>query len=319
MIAATAGNPFPGARSPLTRAVRRSGSRKAVAHVRHSDCVADVSQSVTRIISDVHFRDPASWVQETSSLRPLLDGVNRMVVNGDLMDTQVLDEPAAVVSELKSFFAANVPETIYITGNHDPDISDLHEWSARDGQVWLTHGDVLYDNVAPWGQLAGEIARRVQVHTARLSPGEFARIETRLRIFRQACLNLPREHDPSKRGLWAKLRRMAAATFPPHRVLIMLAVWRAMPHRAAELARRQRSGARVIVMGHTHAAGVWPQPDGRVVINTGSFCSPRGGQIVDLAEDAIRVRRLERRRGALRAGEVIAQHPLVPSPVSLPF
>jgi predicted phosphodiesterase len=268
--------------------------------------VGPVPSPVTRIISDLHYGDPSSWLQKLPALKPLLENVEGVVVNGDAMDTQVLDEPASVVAELKDFFASAVPKATFLTGNHDPDISSEYELSLAEGAVWLTHGDVLYDNIAPWGHLAGEISTRVRRLSAGISPTDFSRIETRMPILRKACLKLPRELDPSKKGAVARVLRIARAVFPPHRVLIMMKTWREFPHRAAALARAQRPRAKVIVMGHTHSSGVWHLPDGRTVINTGCFCALKGGQVVDVFEDRVVVRELIRRAGEFHAGNPVA-------------
>lgn len=268
--------------------------------------------AVTRIFSDVHFCDPASSVQDLKQLRPLLDGADQWIVNGDLLDTQVLDDAGPTVAAIRAFARAQVPAHLFITGNHDPDISDLHEHSLAGGAIWLTHGDVLYDDIAPWGHLAGEIRRRMRKHRAHLSPAEFARLETRFPVFRRVCVKLPHDYDPRARGPWARLMRTLRATFPPHRVLIMLKVWREMPGKAAALARAQRPEARVILMGHTHAPGAWERPDGRLVINTGTFCPPRKAYCVEVEEDEVRVREVDRRGGEFRLGETLRRQRVRP-------
>ena len=46
------------------------------------------------------------------------------------------------------------------------------------------------------------------------------------------------------------------------------------------------------------------------VINTGSFCRPLGGYLVDLFEHELSVRQIDLRRGEFRPGEVVATFPL---------
>jgi predicted phosphodiesterase len=268
-----------------------------------------VAAPLTRIISDLHYRDPGSWVDRLDRLTPLLDGVDVLVVNGDALDTQILAQPAERIAELKSFLTERVPTVTFVTGNHDPDISSVHELSLIDDSVWITHGDVFFDDVAPWSRLVGELRRRIQTYGAQLSPTERRKIETRFRIFRQACLQLPREHHPDARGAWAKFMRIGKAVFPPHRILAMMRVWRAMPALAAEFAAEQRERARIVVTGHTHFHGIWQRPH-HLVINTGSFCAPRGGQVVDLFNGKLSVRRLVRRAGNFHAQDRVAEFTL---------
>src|SRR3954466_6212027 len=59
--------------------------RQPIVHLLHS---ATVPAKLTRIFSDVHFGDRASRVDRLAQLRPLLDGVDQLVLNGDTMDTR---------------------------------------------------------------------------------------------------------------------------------------------------------------------------------------------------------------------------------------
>ena len=104
-------------------------------------------------------------------------------------------------------------------------VSDIHELSLANGSVWVTHGDVFYDNVAPWGHAAPLIRRRFQRLTAHLSADEKRKLDVRYRYLREAVRALPRDYDPNDRRWRAQLARFVRATFPPHRVLIMMKVW----------------------------------------------------------------------------------------------
>ena len=43
---------------------------------------------LTRVISDVHYADRGSRVRSLSQLRPLLEGVDELAINGDTLDTR---------------------------------------------------------------------------------------------------------------------------------------------------------------------------------------------------------------------------------------
>jgi hypothetical protein len=130
-------------------------------------------------------------------------------------------------------------------------------------------------------------------------------------MMREACLRLPPEEVSQTKGGFARLHRMLFDLFPPRRALAMLRVWRAAPRLAADLAAAQRPGARFIVLGHIHFPGIWRQPDGRVVIDTGSFAPPLGGTLVDLTAEFLTVRKITRRGGRFHPGPVRATFPLV--------
>jgi predicted phosphodiesterase len=264
---------------------------------------------LTRILSDLHLGDERSSLRDAAQLSPLLEGVDTLVLNGDTCDTQH-DLGPAEVAALKGFFGARVPAVAYITGNHDPDISGAHELSLADGRVWVTHGDVLFDDLAPWSRLRPELARRLALIRPCHPAANWENISTRLPMMREACLKLPCEHASAPGGgALIKLRRAARDLFPPNRALAMLRTWAAAPRLAARLAAAQRPAARVVVCGHVHFPGVW-RHGGRLVVNTGSFSPPLGARGVDLTGETVRVRCVERRGGMFHPGRVVAEFPL---------
>ncbi len=269
-----------------------------------------MSAPVIRILSDIHFGDPGTSVDRLESLAPLLDGADQLIVNGDALDSQIIADGPAAIAEIRDFFSARVPQLTFITGNHDPDISDVHEIFLNDGAIWVTHGDVFFDNVAPWGRMAPELQRRIRAQPEFGQPGEMQKLETRFRVFRRVCLKLPREHDPSRRGFWAKAHRILRATFPPTRVLHMMKIWRATPGIVDGYAASQRPRSQFVVAGHTHHPGIWRRPSGRVILNTGCFCPPRGGFVVEISGGRLRARGWKKLRGEYRLDAVQAEFPV---------
>src|SRR5215212_11800756 len=76
-----------------------------------------VAAKLTRIFSDVHFGDRASRVGRLAQLRPLLDGVDELVLNGDTMDTRPGPRPQhtnACRAEWLEFARVNVPAATFI-------------------------------------------------------------------------------------------------------------------------------------------------------------------------------------------------------------
>jgi hypothetical protein len=63
-------------------------------------------------------------------------------------------------------------------------------------------------------------------------------------------------------------------------------------------------------MGHVHFPGVWRTAAGPVVINTGSFLHPLGGNLVDVLDDRVEVRRIVRAGPDFRPGRLLAAIPL---------
>jgi predicted phosphodiesterase len=250
-----------------------------------------------RIFSDLHFLEGTCRVKALSQLHPLLDGADQIIFNGDTIDTQNADPDHSVTRELKATFAAHAPTT-FITGNHDPDISDIHALSLADGNVWLTHGDVFFDALTPWSHNLPEIQRRLRKAWSNVPVNEHAQLDARLRVFRQVCLGLPRDHDPRESGHRSMLMRYWFLLYPPRCTLSLLHTWATMSGRAAGFAAHHRPKAKFIIFGHTHRRGIWRLRDGRVVINTGTFSSPLTAQTVELQGNELRVHPI-----ILRGGE----------------
>jgi len=271
---------------------------------------AGVPAKLIRIFSDVHFGDRASRVRQLAQLRPLLEGVDTLVLNGDTMDTRPGPRPQhtnACRAEVLAFTAAHAPATTFITGNHDPDLSPQHLIDLADGAVAVMHGDIVFESMVPWGQDAAHIAREIATALAALPVAERTRLEPRFAIWRRIALSIPQRHQSEPNPFKYALHFALDTVWPPLRILRVLRAWRTYSPRSAEFAHTHRPHARFVLIGHTHRPGVWRHPRGTVVINTGSFCPPLGGFAVDLTETRLAVRRIEPRAGEFRAGETVAE------------
>lgn len=264
-----------------------------------------------RIFSDLHFGDPRSTLRSLEALTPLFGDADKIVFNGDTLDT-VMPGQNDAGKTARAFFASLGRRVTLLSGNHDPDISDHAELSLRDDRVWVTHGDVLFPNIAPWSHHAAALTRRIAELSADIPAAELARVETRLRLNRLAALGFSEPPEFFEPGLPARVHRLARTLFPPGRSVAMLRAWLSAPRLAADLARARRPRARVVVLGHTHHPGVWsPSGSPRItIINTGSFTRPFGAAFVELNDEHVRVTRIAHRGDALRPGRVLADFDL---------
>jgi predicted phosphodiesterase len=269
----------------------------------------------TRIFSDVHYGDRASGVLAVRQLRGLTDGVESIILNGDTLDTRAGPHPERMAeqrAEVLAYFSDAAGAVTYVTGNHDPDISVCHACELAGGEVFVTHGDVVFDEIVPWGRDAGVIRRRLrEVWPAHGG----ATLEEQLAAWRLVAAEIPQRHQSERHPLKYALRFAADTIWPPWKALLILNAWRIQPPRIAALTRRHRPSARFAIVGHTHYPGIWTV-DGVTVINTGSFCGPLGGLTVDIEPGRLAVRRLERVRGEYRAGKMLREFTLAGAPAA---
>ena len=203
-----------------------------------------------------------------------------------------------------------MPEVIFITGNHDPDISDVHEILAGSDRVWIQHGDVCLPGLTPWSRQAAQLQHLLEQHLATEPIPDWSRVEVRFRVARAVARTETHLPDRTTRSLGAHLTWVRETFFPPRQVIAMLRSWRDLPTLTAELARAQRPTAQVVVTGHVHFPGIWHPTNGPVVVNTGSFFRPLGGNLVDVHPDRVEVRSIVRRGGSFHPGRLLSTIPL---------
>lgn len=267
-----------------------------------------------RIVSDVHFADRGSRVHALAQLRPLLDGATSLVFNGDTLDTRPskhAERTAQMRGEVLDFFGGAGTPVTFLTGNHDPDLSGQHSLEFAQGQVLVTHGDVLFDAIVPWSRDAPVIRQRIIAALAAVPDDGSCQLESRLSAYRAVAANIPQLHQSETNRLRYAIRLAGDTVWPPHRALEIFRAWRDAPGRAAALAGRHRPKARFVAIGHTHRPGVWKTASGVVVINTGSFCRPFGSMAAEISPGLLRIRHVAFTRGEFRPDAEVASFPLI--------
>jgi predicted phosphodiesterase len=268
-----------------------------------------VAAELIRIFSDIHYADHSSRVRRLAQLRPLLDGVSHLVLNGDTLDTRPGSAPARTAAwraEVLAFFPQHVPTATLLTGNHDADLTKNHALDLADGTVFVTHGDILHEDIVPWSQDGPPIGRQIAAALAQLPAAERTQLAARFEVWRRVAAGIPQRHQSEPNSLRYILHYARDTIWPPSRIWRVLRVWREEPALVAAFARVHRPKAKIVVVGHTHRPGVWRTTTGTVVVNTGSFTKLLGACAVDLTGDHVTVRRIEGRTGEFQLGATIA-------------
>jgi len=79
-----------------------------------------VVAEVTRIISDLHYGDPASRVRSLDALQPLFSGADRMVFNGDSVETRrnpIAHKTDQIRGEFLDFARSAAPGCTIVAGS----------------------------------------------------------------------------------------------------------------------------------------------------------------------------------------------------------
>lgn len=268
-----------------------------------------------RILSDLHFGEPASRIRDLRMIAPLLDGAERLVFNGDSIDTRFLDTDPAGAAGRAAFLEFIEPyrsRLTLVTGNHDPDISPHHHLELEGGRVLITHGDVLFPSVAPWGWEAPHVLAARARRLAEIDAARHAAFETQLEVCKYASFATRHLSPGAKHARGGGLSRLMHLLARVRRADKIITSWFHSPALAAELAARYRPNARVVVFGHTHWPGVWRR-GGRVIINTGAFTPPLAARLVDFVADRIEVRTIVQAGDEFRSGRLVAKVPTAPA------
>jgi len=225
------------------------------------------------ILSDTHLGRGNRGGRSAQALRPLWANATDLVINGDvaeIADTRYRVQAALQVNQLQEFCDEDGVLLTLLSGNHDPQINDVRYLTLLNGQVFITHGDVLHPAISPWSPQAARLQRINEQALSVIDPDLRSSFDSRLAASQHASHikwdPVPGLDQPKRSGLgnlWFKIKRVAAVLWH----------WQAMPYRAVKLMKRHIPQARFFIFGHMHHAGIWTFGR-RVIINTGCYDFP---------------------------------------------
>ena len=245
----------------------------------------------TLILSDTHLGRPRGSAHSAAALRPLWQGCDRLIINGDLAEVHhpvYWREAGRQTMALQTLCEADEVDLTILSGNHDPYLSDLRSCRLAGGEVFVTHGDVLHPSIAPWSPVADRLREEYEAALAALPPDERNELEGRLSAAQHASHHewLELHESPGGSGALAILIR-------PRLIWRVIRFWAITASLAARFAEEFAPDARYVVIGHTHRGEV-RTVRGRTVINTGSFWFPGAPRAVTIDDDGLSVWRIHR-------------------------
>ena len=265
-----------------------------------------------RILSDIHFGHPGCRVQGVQGLRPLLEGAGTAIFNGDTFEYKKL-KMRPVIDQLRVDLEALCDEIgvryVYVTGNHDSQLSANHYFDLEGGKVFLTHGDLLYDDVSPWSQLIDSIHEERDLVRAEFPQHYLADLDLRLAAAKRIAFRSKVRKVGGRQGFIGRVRSVLWESWPPRRPVKILQTWARSHHIAHTLRDQFRPDAEFMIIGHTHRALVH-RAGGKYVINTGAFLPISKAYLVELGNDELRVVECTPRSGSCEFGREVARFEL---------
>jgi len=267
-----------------------------------------------RILSDLHLAHPGSRILAARQLAPLLEGVKTVIFNGDTSEERMRkyrELAATQLETLKAMCAEAGVAMVMVRGNHDPYSPPEGALDLCEGQVFVTHGDILYRDVSPWGRDVRD-AHAARVKIEQEYPADYRDdLDLTLEVSRRVTHEM-KEHQPdAKPGIVGKLITLLSQAWPPTRPLTILKSWYRAPGQAEAVLKGYRPEAKVFVVGHTHRA-FFVRRQGRVLINTGAFLPLSKALAVDIEGERLTVRRIEQRAGEFVLGKLVGEVELAP-------
>ena len=248
----------------------------------------------TLIISDTHLGRPRKATAE--ALRPLWQGVDELIINGDAAEVQIPRLRAAAVRELDQLNDLTQRDGVRLTlisGNHDAYLTDTRHLEFAGGQILVMHGDALHPAVAPWTRSAKTMQKLTARALADANPTDRGTLRTRLAIAQHVGHSEFLEEyvlsSRSEGGITHAIRR-------PWEVPLVLRYWRQEPALAERFLDQYAPQAKVLIVGHSHRPGIWKR-GGRTLINTGAFTFPGRPWCAVIQNDTIHVERITKTAG----------------------
>lgn len=267
------------------------------------------------VISDTHLGREGPNTATAEMLRPLWRDADQLVINGDVADLQDARRRAKAarqVLRLQDLCERDKVELTLLSGNHDAFLTDRRHLVLRDGQIFITHGDVLHPAISPWHARASSLRRFNAEALRKLEPEEREAFAAQLAATQYASGQAA--VDPlAEKNRGGALGAAESSITRWRQAAAMLWHWHTLPRRAAELMSKHAPKARFMIFGHMHRAGVWLFGE-RVIINTGAYGFPFNPQVVVITEDRLTVRRVDRTQdGRFTVGnDALSTHVLPP-------
>jgi predicted phosphodiesterase len=246
----------------------------------------------TVILSDTHLAGNGQGAGSADALRPLWQGADELIFNGD---TAELSHPtlrasaAREVMRIQDLCEEDGVRLTFLSGNHDPLITDRRFLRLCSGEVFLTHGDMLHPAISPWTSYAKQLRELHENALSHLDLMDRAQLDQQAMAAAHAS-NIKWDHLAEDNQ--PKMGRLTKKIDTACKVAKVLWFWHRLPKLAASFAARYAPESRFFIFGHIHRAGVW-QFGHQTIINTGSYHCPRRPHAIVLDDQTLTMHRVQ--------------------------
>lgn len=230
------------------------------------------SGEIVRVISDLHLGHERCEAPAVAELMPLLQGIQYLIVAGDLAETRPNDwqeRGLALRQEFRELCRTRGVRLIELAGNHDPDVIPMVA-SLWEGQTIIMHGHAIFKEVAPWSweYLRNKPSCRKLIEQY---PDADSNLEQRLKLASAMCqLTAPIMRREGIRN--PLLRGFMHCFWPPQRPIGIVWGWIISARKANSFMNQYFPQSENLILGHFHRSGRW-QFGSRTIANTGAwFC-----------------------------------------------
>ena len=259
----------------------------------------------TLIISDLHMGHDGAKAVTARSLAKVFDGIDELIINGDVAE---LDYPRfrkkalAEVESLKAMTDQMGIRLRFLTGNHDPLVSDDHMATFFNGEVVAMHGHAVHPGITPWWPSSPRLRRGFDRELEAMDELTRSSPLGPLEAARTTCAQEWARVQPTLKARGTRPSRLNFLLRRPHAPLQILWYWATYPRRCADFAHRYLPDCRVLIVGHSHRHGIWRRGH-LTIINTGAYRFPGKPRGVVITHDALSLHRIALDSGQWRVAE----------------
>lgn len=242
-----------------------------------------------RFVSDWHMGHPASLVQSLGRIEPLLDNIGTLVMVGDGREEIIPgweDQADSIWEKFEGLCQSKGVDLVAMPGNHDPDVSGDAWMFLRGRDILVTHGDMIFDETAPWSR---ELFENEEAVTSYLSQANPKTLEDRWKDTQEVGLHLLPKATEKKLSFFGAAKR---ALWPPRRLLGVMETWRKFVDEGDRFLERFSPSTTTLICGHFHRLGKF-DAGSRTIYNLGSLMKFDRGGVIDFDGAQLCFRRVE--------------------------